>query len=250
MAALAIERYLESIREDGLALVAAADGHLSDPVPSCPGWRIRDLVWHVGEVHGFWTQIAGRQLLDPDDAERFDRPGDDDLLGWFGGRLADLLATLGSADPSEPVWSWASPDPVPTSWIHRRMGQETTVHRWDAQDAVAATEPIAQDLAVDGIDEFLTQFIGFDPDQLAVGAETVELVSTDTGDGWTVRVAGGELAIRPPDRASSFGPVEAEARASASDLLLMLWRRVRLDAIDVRGNAAALARFLHRAELD
>jgi hypothetical protein len=43
--------------------------------------------------------------------------------------------------------------------------------------------------------------------------------------------------------------VEAQAEGSASDLLLLLWRRIRLDSLEISGDPAALARFLRRAEL-
>ena len=247
MGALEPDEYLRSIRSDGIALATAADGLLASDVPSCPGWTMADLVWHIGAVHRFWTQIAGRQLLDPEETEEPVRPSEEDLIAWYQEGLADLLNTLGSADPEEPVWSWASPDPVPTAWIHRRMAQETAVHRWDAQDAAGNEAPIDSGLAVDGVDEFLTWFL--DGEQLEDGAETVGFVAGDTGDSWVARVAGGELTVRPADRASALGPVEARAEGTASDILLMLWRRVRLDSLAVSGDPAALARFLRRAEL-
>jgi hypothetical protein len=127
------------------------------------------------------------------------------------------------------------------------MAQETAVHRWDAQDAAGGALPIDHDIAADGIDEFMAWFL--DEDELAEGAETVGLIATDTGDSWIARVAHGELTVRTADRATSLGPVEAKARGSVSDLLLLLWRRVRLDSLDVSGDPAALARFLRRASL-
>jgi hypothetical protein len=129
------------------------------------------------------------------------------------------------------------------------MAQETAVHRWDGQDAVEASEPIAADVAVDGIDEFLFQFVGADPAMLADGAETVRFEASDTGDAWVARVAHGALDVRPSERASPLVPVEATACGSASDLLLLLWRRRRLDSVEVRGDPAAIARFLIRADL-
>jgi hypothetical protein len=130
------------------------------------------------------------------------------------------------------------------------MAQETAVHRWDGQDAIGTDEPIASDIAVDGIEEFLFQFVGSNPATLADGAETVRFEATDTGDGWVVRVAHGRLDVRPSGRASALAPVEATASGPASDLLLLLWRRRRLDSVDVTGDPAAVARFLIRADLD
>ncbi len=242
--------YVRSIRSDGLVLAEAGDGRLARPVPTCPGWSVGDLVWHVGAVHRFWREIAARELLDPNEVERVDRPDDDDLLAWYSDQLAGLLGALEAVDPDTMVWSWASEDPVPTAWIHRRMAQETAVHRWDAQNAIGERSPIAADVAVDGIEEFLFQFVGFEPASLAEGGETVRFEAADTGDAWVARVAAGELDVRRAARAGSLIPVEAVAKGSASDLLLLLWRRLRLDAVAVEGEAAAVARFLVRADLE
>jgi uncharacterized protein (TIGR03083 family) len=244
------DRYEASLRSDGVVLAALGPDNLDRPVPSCPGWNIGDLIWHVGGVHRFWAQIAGRQLLDPDEVEQDARPADADLPAWYDEGLAQLLETLGSADQDTLVWSWASPDPVPVRWIDRRMAQETAVHRWDGQGAVGAAEPIAADIAADGIDEFLFGFVGSDPSTLADGAETVRFETSDTGNAWVARVAHGMLDVRPAERASSLVEVEATARGSASDVLLVLWRRRRLDTLEVSGDPAAIARFLIRADLD
>jgi uncharacterized protein (TIGR03083 family) len=247
---LDLEDYVRAVRDDGNAFAAAATGSLPAPVPSCPGWDVRELVWHLGEVHRFWNEIAGRGLLDPGDVPLRDRPDDGDLLPWFERGLADLVRTFETVDPEAPVWSWISTEPVPTGWIYRRMAQETATHRWDAQDAIGAREPIEAPLAVDGIEEFLYAFVGFDGSRLEGGGETVALRATDTGDAWVIRVGDGHLIIRPPDRAEVLGAIEAEAAGTASDLLLMLWRRVRQDAVTVSGDPAALARFLRRANLN
>jgi uncharacterized protein (TIGR03083 family) len=247
---LELDDYVRAVREEGEAFAAAAGGSLGAAVPSCPGWDVRELVWHLREVHRFWNEIAAGGLLDPEEVPLRDRPDDKDLLPWFEQGLGDLVRTLESSDPEAPVWSWISTEPVPTAWIHRRMAQETATHRWDAQDAVGRREAIPPPLAVDGIEEFLYAFVGFDPSRLEEGGETVSLRATDTGHGWVVRVGDGHLAVRPTEHAEVLGAVDAEAAGSASDLLLLLWRRLRQNAVDVRGDPAALARFLRRANLN
>jgi uncharacterized protein (TIGR03083 family) len=247
---LELEEYIRAVRDDGEAVATAASGSLVAPVPSCPGWDVRDLVWHLGAVHHFWNQIAGLGLLDPDEVRRGDRPDDDDLVPWFERGLADLIRTFETVDPEAPVWSWISSEPVPAAWIYRRMAQETATHRWDAQNAVGEPEAIGAAIAVDGIDEFLYAFLGFDASQLQDGAETVSLRATDTGDAWVVQTGDGRLVVSPPDHAEVLGSVEAEAWAPASDLLLVLWRRLGPDAVQVSGDPAALARFLRRANLN
>ncbi len=46
-----MDSYLSLIRTDAAALATAARGRLADPVPSCPGWTVADLVDHVGHVY-------------------------------------------------------------------------------------------------------------------------------------------------------------------------------------------------------
>ncbi|HEV3504110.1 MAG TPA: maleylpyruvate isomerase N-terminal domain-containing protein, partial [Actinomycetes bacterium] len=43
--------YLQALRDEGTALVAAARLGLDPPVPACPGWAVADLVLHTGMVH-------------------------------------------------------------------------------------------------------------------------------------------------------------------------------------------------------
>ena len=46
----------------------AAESGLDLPIPSCPGWTMADLVWHLGEVHAFWGQVVAGKLTDWRDA--------------------------------------------------------------------------------------------------------------------------------------------------------------------------------------
>lgn len=235
--------FLTAIERDGAALAAAAQRHLGEPVASCPGWDVSELVWHTGVVHHFWRTIAERRLQDGRAPQEPQRPRDSELLAWYREGLAALVETLGSADPSERVWTWAPQKNV--AFIQRRMAQETAVHRWDAQATAGAPQPIEPDLAVDGVDEFLDFMLPADPTTLGDGHESVHLHSTDAAGEWVVTVANGRL-----DVARKHAKGDAAVRGPASDLLLLLWRRLEPSALDVVGDEAALTRFLARASLD
>jgi uncharacterized protein (TIGR03083 family) len=237
------QAYLAALESDGFALARAAERNLGAAVRSCPGWSVADLVWHMGEVHHFWEQVARRRLQHGREAEDAQRPSDDDVIEWYRAGVGRLLETLVTADPSTPVWTWAPRKDI--AFIVRRMAQETAVHRWDAQAAAGPPDPIDGELAVDGIDEFLDMFLAPDGERLGDPGERIHLHAFHPEAEWLVEAGGGALHIR---REHARG--DAAARGTASDLLLMLWRRLSPSELDVVGDHAALERFLARADLD
>jgi predicted lipid carrier protein YhbT len=113
------------------------------------------------------------------------------------------------------------------------------VHRYDAETAAGTPTPVDAELAVDGIDEFLTVFVprmgaNFGP----VGDATVHVHCTDVDGEWLVACNDGEVAVT---REHAKGDVAA--RGTASDLLLFLWGRVSADTLEVFGDADLLGRF-------
>ncbi len=236
------QAYTDHLRRDGFALADAAEGALGARVPPCPEWNLSELVWHTGAVHDFWGQIARGGLQDPHEARRVERPPDTDLLEWFRRGVERLAEIIETTDPERAVWTWSAQKDV--AFIRRRMAQETAVHRWDAQAAVGAPQPIDPALAVDGIDELLHIFLPAEPESLRDGAESIHLHTTDEPGEWLVSVSDGELSVL---REHATG--DAAVRAPASDLLLMLWRRIDPSAVEVLGDRAALERFLARADL-
>jgi uncharacterized protein (TIGR03083 family) len=146
---------------------------------------------------------------------------------------------LADADPGTRIWTWAGEQEV--TWIARRMAQETAVHRWDAQRAAGSPQPIDAELAVDGIDEFLTWFLE-PPEDGAAGS--VHLHAGDAPGEWWVAPEGGRWAVEREHRKG-----DVALRGPASDLLLALWRRVERSALDVIGDEALADRFLGHADL-
>lgn len=231
--------HLAAVRRDSQRIDSAAQGRLDDVVPSCPGWRVADLVWHVGIVQLFWQMVARGDLSGPEAWTEPDRPADDQLLAWFRSGADMAIATLTGLDPERPAWTWGRRHNV--AFIRRRVAQETAVHSWDAVTAVSAVEPIEQSTAADGVDEFLDEVLPALSPGLAGPAQTVGLCASDACAEWTIRVGDGAAGLT-----RARGNADATVTATASDLLLMLWGRRPAADLMVDGERAALQRFLAR----
>lgn len=237
---LAPDRYLAALRADGDALAYAAAGVLDRPVPCCPGWTGADLVGHVGEVHrrrGAVVRAGGTERPQP---VAIDLPPRQALLGWYLAGLHDLVAVLTAVDPQQPTWSFAT-DQRAAFW-QRRMAHETAIHRWDAQAAAGAPQPIAPaDFAADGVDEVLTVFAaGQVTDEPYDGPPgTIHVHATDADGEWVVELAPPALTIR-----AGHERADAALRGPASDLDLVLWKRLPPDTVERFGDPALIDGFL------
>ena len=242
---------LVSLRTDGDGLIAAAQRAGFDAkVPWCPGWQVRDLLYHVGEVWNFWAFVVDQRVTDPTAFDAYIEPKvrtDHELADWARGRRAHLWQVLGWAEPETPLWTWANAEGS-VAWVRRRMAQETAVHRWDAEAAAGAGWRIDPLVAADGIQEFLQYFTGRPADGAEPVGGTVHLHCTDEGlpehaGEWLVHELGPEGARF--DRLHAKG--DAAVRGRASDLLLWLWRRPA--PVEVLGDAGVAARFVAHGKL-
>jgi uncharacterized protein (TIGR03083 family) len=229
--------YVQAVRREAAALAAAAERNLDASVPSCPDWNVRDLVVHTGGVHRFWCEIAERRLQNPREANPLPAPGDDELMNWFEEGAARLVKTLERSDPSTAVWTWAAQRNV--GFIQRRMAHETAVHRWDAEAASGAVHAIEPSLAADGVDEMLFVFVSAQEPDFGGERGSIHLHRTDGEGEWIVYLTPEGVKV---DRGHHKG--DAAVRASASDLDLLLWRRVLPTDLEVFGDRAVLERFL------
>jgi uncharacterized protein (TIGR03083 family) len=217
--------YLAHLRADIDAVLGVLGvAELSEPVSSCPGWDVRELVEHLGSVHRWAADIVRTGAPSPLE----DQHGIEDLRGWFAAGGEELIATLADADPEEPCWSFTSAR-TKGFWL-RRQALETVVHRWDAQHAVGQPGSIDATLAADGVTEVVTLMT---PRQITMERipplpATLQLNATDTSDEWVL----GE------------GAPTARVEASAETLLLLLWHRVDPGDPRVRtsGDAAPVLR--------
>ena len=90
--------YLDHVSADGdQLLVAARAAGLDAPVPSCPGWVVRDLLAHVWEVHAHKELIVRSRLQEPPGEQR--EPPADGLL-----ERGSLDAITVEGDPDGAAW--------------------------------------------------------------------------------------------------------------------------------------------------
>lgn len=238
--------HLTAILTEGARVASLPAESLSAPVPTCPDWDVAGLVTHLGRTHRW----ACSYLVAGPDGDRRQvpkgppAPEGEAVLSWYRDNLEALVAELGRHQPTDPAGSFVGTTDV-AFWI-RRQAHETTMHRWDAENAVdpGGAEPVGHDLAVDGIDEWLSFFVprflqlAGGPSADLVGT-TLHLHATDDGDGagspgeWLVRVVPEGVEV---ERTHAKG--DAALRGPVSDLLLAAWHRLPLERLDVVGDAA------------
>ncbi len=170
-------------------------------------------------------------------------PERDVAVDWFCSAAEQLVTTLTVADPDEPVWTWAQQKDV--AFVCRRMAQETAVHRWDAESAAGDPSPVEAGIATDGVDEFLDMWLPGEERPFNRPGESIHLHQTDGEGEWVLYCRSEGIAV---ERSHAKGSVAV--RAPASDLLLLLWRRVPPKDVEVFGDEQLLKEFLAWMDLD
>lgn len=219
-----------------MAVAVARD--LEAHVPTCPDWNVAKLTIHTGQHHR-WVAGAvaggGEQPADPP------KPGlrGDELVAWFRQGWQDLADLLDSKDDDAPAWTWSREQRV--GFWRRRTALETTVHRWDAENAVGDPGPLDPALAADGIDEMLFVMIAADDDYVYRGRRVhAGIVPTDAPGAWTLDLVDGEAPRADVATGSAVsGDHSVSLSGTAEDLLLLLWGRRGPETIRVGGDEAA-----------
>jgi uncharacterized protein (TIGR03083 family) len=228
---LAYPEYVAAVRREGSAVVAAASLGLDSAVPACPGWTTDDLVVHLGRL---WAYVAS--LLSSRATEASQRPPlpEGDRLAVVSDLLDDLVGQLAALEPQTPVWNWSGEPDVAQFWA-RRMAHEAAVHRFDAQQAHGVAQPIDEDLASDGLDEFIDVLI-----PRVLSRDAAEL----TPGTLVLRTADGErvLALTSTGlhRADAAGPGATVVGGTASALLLACLGRLAWSSLEVEGDPSVL----------
>jgi uncharacterized protein (TIGR03083 family) len=237
------DRMLDAIASESRLLsdmVAATD--LETRVPSCPEWSLRDLAHHIGVVQWYWGQnVAAQNADERSGGELTALPDDVDLLAWMGWCTYTLLGALRQAGPDAPCWTWWG-EPRTSLAVARHQAQEVGVHRWDAELTAGELAPLPLALSEDGVPEFVEIMVGSDAASLP-GAVT--LTATDIGASWRVGAAADGAGAGD---GAAAGARSAELRATASDLVLMLYRRLPVPDADVVGDPLLVASLLSLAD--
>jgi len=191
---------------------AISDADLDAPVPSCPGWSLRDLAVHLGGVHQWAVHcvVEGNPVFSPEPVAQ-ERPA---LTSWYRHHASRLVDVLRATPADAPVWTPDDRHPTALFW-RRRQVHETVLHTWDVHDALGRRPEVDPRLAWDGVLEVRDVIY---PRQVRLGRVEplpggLRLVATDVpGD---VTIGDGE-------------PVSVQG--SAEVLLRLLWHRTDPDA--------------------
>ena len=227
---------LQTATEDARSLLAAARTGWGRPVRQCPGWDAAELVRHMGGILVWMAAVVSsgervsRRALDPS-------PQDDaDLPAWYLACLDRAIKVLGSAGPGSGTWTFSSTGDRRVAWWYRRLAVEVAVHRWDAQDAVAADggpspDPLDGDVAAAGIEEFMIEFLPGLLAQETTGelSGTLHLHATDGPTEWWIDLQAAGSAV------SGHIKADTAIRGTRSDLLLWLTNRQSADSLEVLG---------------
>ncbi|MFT3877615.1 MAG: maleylpyruvate isomerase N-terminal domain-containing protein [Propioniciclava sp.] len=213
----------------------AASAGLDAEVPNCPGWRVRDLVTHMGVVHRWSAAFVTKSKPRPEKVVEAEAAASADLLDWFDDGMVELLNAFASAPEDLDIRFFLHDAPPPRDAWLRRMVHETTIHAADTiaarlgRSVTAAELWVPAWLAADGVDELLTGAVPrrTDPPALAVG-EHVLVHATDAARAWLL-TGGDERTsatrveeVKAPLIAAN---VDQVIEGSAAAVYLALWNR-------------------------
>ncbi|HVW42802.1 MAG TPA: maleylpyruvate isomerase family mycothiol-dependent enzyme [Amycolatopsis sp.] len=234
----------EIVAQTELLTTELKDADLRAPVPSCPGWTLGMLVRHIGGGHRWAEEIARTRATGflPDDQVR-KLHGDDTRpmpVDWLLEGAARLRDTLGEAGPEAEVWAPFHYRSM--SFWARRFTHETAMHRADATLAAGAPFRLAQDVALDTMDEWMELDVlpaHFDitpgKRELLGPGRTIALAATDAGTSWFVDLTGEVIHWH-----RGGGAAAVTVRASITDLLLVIYGRKPASAAEVLGDRELL----------
>ena len=229
------------------AAVASAPS-LDVQVPTCPEWTLFDLVQHMGEGRRAWaaTIAAGPAAAAKSAPEGAPAPRERvALLAWLAASTQELLDALREAGPDRGCWTWwgTSQSPQTCGAVARHQLQEVAVHTYDAQVTLGAPQPLPDEVALDGVEEFLSTCCATTaawPHEPAV----VDYQATE-GRSWRLWLSadGARTAPVPTPRAMSAtaavedpDPADASARGTAGELVMAMYGRIPVDPLDLFGD--------------
>ena len=230
------------------------DADLAAPVPTCPDWRIDDLIYHLAEAFLFWAIDVRERAQDPDpiDAAKPAKPTDRAaLFALYDDSVGQLVTSLETTPDGVEVWTWSDNHTV--GFVRRRMPHEALIHRIDAEVATGTGSAVDAELAADGVHELLQHFFTAPAwaDYRPTGPVGL-LRATDNGDEWLVQV--GTFSGLSPNTGKSYdrmpcagladgGEPAFTVQAGARDLDAWLWNRPTLEQPRVTGSDDAFRAF-------
>jgi uncharacterized protein (TIGR03083 family) len=257
MASLTFERYCEEIVAQTDLLRAHVDGaDMTAPVRSCPGWNLGQLLRHVGGDHRWADTVVRTRATAPVSDEQAndlaDYTAEDGAVldGWLAEGASRLAASLRAAGPDVTVWNPSDTDCRTTVFWARRMTHETVVHRADAALTAGAEYDLDEEVALDGVEEWMecsTVPEAYEPAPDApglLGAGRTLRFEADAATRWLVDLTGTKPTWRRGGESSSDEPAVV-VRGPVKELLMFLYRRPA-PRVEVRGDSGLLDLWLTR----
>lgn len=218
------DRFLGHVAADVARFAAVLRlGALDAPVAACPGWDLRALTAHLGQVHR-WARHSAANAAPPESFDTYapDPSLDGEALAtWLEQGAADLADTLRTIDLDGSTWHPFMAPRVGHVWP-RRQAHETSMHRWDAEVAAGlAPTPIDPELASDGIDEYFELVIPrlVKREGFTLPAGSLHVHCTDTHGEWLVHADPEYTMVRAHQKG------DAALRGPAEAILMRLWNR-------------------------
>jgi len=256
--------YLDIFRRNRAAILAAAARDFDPPIRGCPGWDVAGLTAHMGRVYTFWAKWVrerprgfSREAMSEIAADRdarlpgytaWDRAGfpkdarPDGIVPFARQAGDELDAALVDLGPEETVWTFVPPRQT-GAFVFRRLAMETTIHRWDAEEAHGIAGPIDEVLARDGIDEMLAMFRedpAYEDNKDRRHGQTILLREDSQGvpraggssvGRWLVTFDEGGIITAPAE-----GPADATVAGTAAALWLFIMGRRSPEEMHIEGD--------------
>ena len=240
--------YCDAVARETARIVEIGRGtDVKAPVPSCPDWVLADVLDHVGTMQRWMAAMIERLVQEPllPNMMEIERPADPaEYPDWVSTGFTRIDEVLRAADPMAPIWAWGADKRV--RFWPRRMAMELVVHRVDAELAAGQVTAIDEELAADGLAEFLenlhlARFMRKLAEIKGTG-QTIGLGLRDRASDWGVTlVDGGFDIVTDVDKQDA-----AISTDTAEALLLLIYGRIGLDdeRVSVAGDKALAADWL------
>jgi uncharacterized protein (TIGR03083 family) len=245
------EEHCDALEVEILRFAAALEAaDLQLRVPSCPDWSVEELAGHLGGVHRWSERLVATLASERVSSSSMDLNLAPVNAEWFGEGGASLVATLRAADPDAEMWSWGKDQHV-RFWSRRQL-HETMMHRVDLEQALGHTSRVEPAVACDAIDEFLVNLESsaeFSPSvrELRGGGEVLSFRTIEGAISWSIQLTGQGFSFVEPSPTP-----DVELVGAALDVLLLLYRRCDVDAVDVQlaGDPGVLEFWLGHSALE
>lgn len=156
------------------------------------------------------------------------------MLDWLAASTQELLDALREAGPDRACWTWwgASQSPRTCGAVARHQLQQVAVHTYDAQLTAGAPQPLPEEVALDGVEEFLFT-CNATPSPWPHKPTTIDYHATE-GRSWRLTVDGdGARSTRIPAAGPAAG---LSVSGKAGELVLALYGRIGLESLEVSGD--------------